>query len=230
MIKLENIVKEYVLSKDNSVLALNGVSLEIEEGEFVAIVGKSGSGKSTLLNIMSCLDKEIKGNYILDGININKKSPKELAKIRNKYFGFIFQNFNLLSKLNAYENIEIPLIYKRVPRKNRKKLIEEYAEKVNILDRLKHKPNELSGGQQQRVAIARALVTDPKIIMADEPTGALDEATGIQIMELLEELNKEGKTVLLITHDMDLANRAKRKIVISDGKIISDTKVGENSK
>ena len=122
------------------------------------------------------------------------------------------------------------MIYKRVPRKNRKKLIEEYAEKVNILDRLKHKPNELSGGQQQRVAIARALVTDPKIIMADEPTGALDEATGIQIMELLEELNKEGKTVLLITHDMDLANRAKRKIVISDGKIISDTKAGENSK
>ena len=230
MIKLENIVKEYVLSKDNSVLALNGISLEIDEGEFVAIVGKSGSGKSTLLNIMSCLDKEIKGSYVLDGININKKSSKELAKIRNKYFGFIFQNFNLLSKLNAYENIEIPLIYKRVSRKNRKKLIEEYAKKVGIEDRLKHKPNELSGGQQQRVAIARALVTDPKIIMADEPTGALDEATGIQIMELLEELNKEGKTVLLITHDMDLANRAKRKIVISDGKIISDTKAGEKSK
>lgn len=230
MIKLDNIVKEYVLSKDNSVLALDKVSLEIDEGEFVAIVGKSGSGKSTLLNIMSCLDKEIKGSYVLDGININKKSSKELAKIRNKYFGFIFQNFNLLTKLNAYENIEIPLIYKRVPRRNRKKLIEEYAKKVGIEDRLKHKPNELSGGQQQRVAIARALVTDPKIIMADEPTGALDEATGIQIMELLEELNNEGKTVLLITHDMDLANRAKRKIVISDGKIISDTKAGENSK
>jgi len=227
MIKLENIVKEYVLSKDNSVLALDKVSLEINEGEFVAIVGKSGSGKSTLLNIMSCLDKKIKGSYILDGININNKNSKELAKIRNKYFGFIFQNFNLLTKLDAYENIEIPLIYKRVPRKERKKLIEEYAKKVGIEERLRHKPNELSGGQQQRVAIARALVTNPKIIMADEPTGALDEATGIQIMELLEELNKEGKTVLLITHDMDLANRAKRKIVISDGKIISDSKVGE---
>ncbi len=227
MIKLENIVKEYVLSKDNSIVALNNVSLEIEEGEFVAIVGKSGSGKSTLLNIMSCLDKEIKGKYILDGIDISKKKSKELAKIRNKYFGFIFQNFNLLQKLTAYENIEIPLIYKRVPRRNRKKLIEEYAKKVGIDQRLKHKPNELSGGQQQRVAIARALVTNPKIIMADEPTGALDEATGIQIMNLLEELNKEGKTVLLITHDMDLAKRAKRKIVISDGKIISDTKVGE---
>lgn len=226
MIKLKNIVKEYVLSQDNKVLALDKVSLEIDEGEFVAIVGKSGSGKSTLLNIMSCLDKEIKGSYILDGININKKKSKELAQIRNQYFGFIFQNFNLLQKLTAYENIEIPLIYKRVPRRKRKKLIEEYAKKVGIDERLSHKPNELSGGQQQRVAIARALVTDPKIIMADEPTGALDEATGIQIMEILEELNNEGKTVLLITHDMDLANRAKRKIVISDGKIISDTKAG----
>ena len=227
MIKLENIGKKYVLSKDNCVTALDNISLEIEEGEFVAIVGKSGSGKSTLLNIMSCLDKEIQGQYILDDININKKKSKELAKIRNKYFGFIFQNFNLLQKLTAYENIEIPLIYKRVPRKNRRKLIEEYAEKVGILDRLDHKPNELSGGQQQRVAIARALVTNPKIIMADEPTGALDEATGIQIMNILEELNQEGKTILLITHDMDLANRAKRKIVLSDGKIISDSKVGE---
>lgn len=226
MIKLKDIVKEYVLSQDNRILALDKVSLEIDEGEFVAIVGKSGSGKSTLLNIMSCLDKEIKGSYILDGININKKNSKELAQIRNQYFGFIFQNFNLLQKLTAYENIEIPLIYKRVPRRKRKKLIEEYAKKVGIEERLNHKPNELSGGQQQRVAIARALVTDPKIIMADEPTGALDEATGIQIMEILEELNKEGKTVLLITHDMDLANRAKRKIVISDGKIISDTKAG----
>ena len=221
-------LKEYVLSKDNSVLALDNVSLEIDEGEFVAIVGKSGSGKSTLLNIMSCLDKEIKGSYILDGININKKSSKELAKIRNQYFGFVFQNFNLLQKLTAYENIEIPLIYKRVPRRERKKLIEKYAEKVGILERLDHRPNELSGGQQQRVAIARALVTNPKIIMADEPTGALDEATGIQIMKILKDLNDEGKTVLLVTHDMDLANQAKRKIVISDGRLISDTRAGDS--
>lgn len=184
-------------------------------------------GKSTLLNIISCLDKKIKGSYFLDNYEIQKKKPKELAKIRNKYFGFIFQNFNLLQKLTAYENIEIPLIYKRVPRRKRKELIEKYAKRVGILERLKHKPNELSGGQQQRVAIARALVTDPKIIMADEPTGALDEATGIQIMEILKELNKDGKTVLLVTHDMDLANQAKRKIVISDGKIISDTKGGD---
>ena len=226
MIELKNISKEYVLSKDNIVTALNDINLEIEEGEFVAIVGKSGSGKSTLLNIISCLDKKISGSYLLDGNVIQQKKAKDLAKIRNQYFGFIFQNFNLLSKLTAYENIEIPLIYKRVPRRKRKELIEKYAKKVGIDERLKHKPNELSGGQQQRVAIARALVTDPKIIMADEPTGALDEATGIQIMKILKDLNQEGKTVLLVTHDMDLANQAKRKIVISDGKIISDSKGG----
>ncbi len=170
------------------------------------------------------MDQKIKGSYVLDGNEIQRKKSKELAKIRNKYFGFIFQNFNLLQKLTAYENIEIPLIYKRVPRKKRKQLIEKYAKQVGIEERLKHKPNELSGGQQQRVAIARALVTDPKIIMADEPTGALDEATGIQIMEILKKLNAQGKTILLVTHDMDLANQAKRKIVLSDGKIISDSK------
>lgn len=170
------------------------------------------------------MDQKIKGSYVLDGNEIQRKKSKELAKIRNKYFGFIFQNFNLLQKLTAYENIEIPLIYKRIPRKKRKQLIEKYAKQVGIEERLKHKPNELSGGQQQRVAIARALVTDPKIIMADEPTGALDEATGIQIMEILKELNAQGKTILLVTHDMDLANQAKRKIVLSDGKIISDSK------
>lgn len=185
-------------------------------------------GKSTLLNIISCLDKKIEGTYYLGENLINKKKSKELAKIRNQYFGFVFQNFNLLQKLTAYENIEIPLIYKRVPRRERKKLIEKYAEKVGILERLGHRPNELSGGQQQRVAIARALVTNPKIIMADEPTGALDEATGIQIMKILKDLNDEGKTVLLVTHDMDLANQAKRKIVISDGRLISDTRAGDS--
>jgi putative ABC transport system ATP-binding protein len=170
MIELKNVEKEYVLSKNNSVVALKDISLKIEDGEFVAIIGKSGSGKTTLLNTIACLDKEIKGEYFLDNILINKKKPNELAKIRNKHFGFIFQNFNLLQKLTAYENIEVPLIYKRVPRRNRKKLIEEYAKKVGIKDRLSHKPNELSGGQQQRIAIARALVTNPQIIIADEPT------------------------------------------------------------
>jgi len=228
MIELKNIEKKYILSKQNSVIALNDISLKINEGEFVAIIGKSGSGKTTLLNTIACLDKQITGEYLLDGILVNKKKPKELAKIRNKYFGFIFQNFNLLQKLTAYENIEVPLIYKKVPRKNRRKMIEEYAEKVGIKDRLSHKPNELSGGQQQRIAIARALVTNPQIIIADEPTGALDEATGIQIMDILKKLNKEGKTVIVVTHDIDIANQAKRKITVSDGKIVSDVKVGEN--
>jgi putative ABC transport system ATP-binding protein len=228
MIELRNVGKEYVLSKDNSVTALKDISLEINKGEFVAIIGKSGSGKTTLLNTIACLDKEITGEYFLDGIKINKKKPKELAKIRNKYFGFVFQNFNLLQKLNAYENIEVPLIYKKVPRRNRRRLIEEYADKVGIKDRLSHKPNELSGGQQQRIAIARALVTDPQVIIADEPTGALDEATGNQIMSILKELNNEGKTIIVVTHDIDIANQAKRKITVSDGRIISDVKVGEN--
>lgn len=228
MIELKNLKKEYVLSKNNKVLALQDINLTIDEGEFVAIVGKSGSGKSTLLNVISCLDKEFSGEYFLEGENIRKKRKNELAKIRNRSFGFIFQNFNLLQKLTAYENIEIPLIYKKVPRRKRKELIEKYAEKLEIKDRLQHKPNELSGGQQQRVAIARALVTNPKVIMADEPTGALDEATGIQIVEILKELNQEGKTILLITHDSDLAKMAKRKIVLSDGMIIQDEKEGGN--
>ena len=228
MIELKNLKKEYVLSKNNKVLALQDINLTIDEGEFVAIVGKSGSGKSTLLNIISCLDKEFSGEYFLEGENIRKKRKNELAKIRNRSFGFIFQNFNLLQKLTAYENIEIPLIYKKVPRRKRKELIEKYAEKLEIKDRLQHKPNELSGGQQQRVAIARALVTNPKVIMADEPTGALDEATGIQIVEILKELNQEGKTILLITHDSELAKMAKRKIVLSDGMIIQDEKEGGN--
>ena len=228
MIELKNLKKEYVLSKNNKVLALQNINLTIDEGEFVAIVGKSGSGKSTLLNVISCLDKEFSGEYFLEGENIRKKRKNELAKIRNRSFGFIFQNFNLLQKLTAYENIEIPLIYKKVPRRKRKELIEKYAEKLQIKDRLQHKPNELSGGQQQRVAIARALVTNPKVIMADEPTGALDEATGIQIVEILKELNQEGKTILLITHDSDLAKMANRKIVLSDGMIIQDEKEGGN--
>ena len=228
MIELKNLKKEYVLSKNNKVLALQNINLTIDEGELVAIVGKSGSGKSTLLNVISCLDKEFSGEYFFEGENIRKKRKNELAKIRNRSFGFIFQNFNLLQKLTAYENIEIPLIYKKVPRRKRKELIEKYAEKLQIKDRLQHKPNELSGGQQQRVAIARALVTNPKVIMADEPTGALDEATGIQIVEILKELNQEGKTILLITHDSDLAKMAKRKIVLSDGMIIQDEKEGGN--
>lgn len=223
MIELNNITKTYELSKDNKIKALDNITLKIKKGEFVSIVGKSGSGKTTLLNIISCLDKPDSGTYYLNDINVSIKTDKELSSIRNKKIGFIFQNFNLLSKLNSYENIEIPLIYKRLSKAKRKELILNSAKQLEIEERLNHKPNELSGGQQQRVAIARALVTDPDIIIADEPTGALDESTGKQIIDILKNLNKKGKTVIIVTHDLEIANVAKRKILIKDGKIESDT-------
>lgn len=223
MIELKNISKTYELSKDNKIKALDNISLKIEKGEFVSIIGKSGSGKTTLLNIISCLDKPDIGEYYLDNINVSIKIDKELSLIRNKKIGFIFQNFNLLSKLNSYENIEIPLIYQRISKAKRKELILNSAKQLEIEERLNHKPNELSGGQQQRVAIARALVTNPDIIIADEPTGALDENTGKQIISILKDLNQKGKTVIIVTHDLDIANVANRKILIKDGKIESDT-------
>ena len=227
MIKLEHINKDYELTKDNKVSALKDVSLEINKGEFVAIIGKSGSGKSTLLNLISCMDSRYKGNYFLYDELMNNKSKKQLASIRNSKFGFIFQNFNLLSKMTGFENIEVPLIYKKVPKKKRKEIIEKIAKDLEIDDRLNHTPKELSGGEQQRVAIARALVTDPDVILADEPTGALDVKTGEQILKILEDLNNKGKTVIIVTHDLDLAKRCKRVISISDGKILSDKRVDE---
>ena len=227
MIKLEHINKDYELTKDNKVSALKDVSLEINKGEFVAIIGKSGSGKSTLLNLISCMDSRYKGNYFLYDELMNNKSKKQLASIRNSKFGFIFQNFNLLSKMTGFENIEVPLIYKKVPKKKRKEIIEKIAKDLEIDDRLDHTPKELSGGEQQRVAIARALVTDPDVILADEPTGALDVKTGEQILKILEDLNNKGKTVIIVTHDLDLAKRCKRVISISDGKILSDKRVDE---
>ena len=227
MIKLEHINKDYELTKDNKVSALKDVSLEINKGEFVAIIGKSGSGKSTLLNLISCMDSRYSGNYYLYDELMNNKSKKELASIRNSKFGFIFQNFNLLNKMTGYENIEVPLIYKKVPKKKRKEIIEKIAKDLDIFDRLDHTPKELSGGEQQRVAIARALVTDPDVILADEPTGALDVKTGEQILKILEDLNNKGKTVIIVTHDLDLAKRCKRVISISDGKILSDKRVDE---
>lgn len=223
MIELKNISKSYKMSEENEVKAIDNISLKIENGEFVSIIGKSGSGKTTLLNIISCLDKPDKGIYYLNGLNINLKNDNEMSVLRNKKIGFIFQNFNLLSRLNAYENIEIPLIYKKVPKLKRKQLIEKYAKQLEIETRLKHKPNELSGGQQQRIAIARALVTEPDIIIADEPTGALDEKTGKQIICILKKLNEQGKTVIIVTHDIDIANMTNRKILIKDGKIANDT-------
>ena len=227
MIRLEHINKDYILSKDNKVSALKDINLEINKGEFVAIIGKSGSGKSTLLNLISCMDSGYKGNYYFFDELMNKKNKKELANIRNSKFGFIFQNFNLLSKMTGYENIEVPLIYKKVPRKKRKEIIENVAKELGIIKRLDHTPKELSGGEQQRVAIARALVTNPDVILADEPTGALDVKTGEQILNILEGLNKKGKTVIIVTHDIDLAKKCKRVISISDGKILSDKKGDE---
>ena len=227
MIKLEHINKDYELTKDNKVSALKDVSLEINKGEFVAIIGKSGSGKSTLLNLISCMDSRYSGNYYLYDELMNNKNKKQLASIRNSKFGFIFQNFNLLSKMTGFENIEVPLIYKKVPKKKRKEIIEKIAKDLDIFDRLDHTPKELSGGEQQRVAIARALVTNPDVILADEPTGALDVKTGEQILKILEDLNNKGKTVIIVTHDLDLAKRCKRVISISDGKILSDKRVDE---
>jgi putative ABC transport system ATP-binding protein len=225
MINIHDLDKKYILTKDNSVDALKKIDLKIDEGEFVSIIGKSGSGKSTLLNVISCMDSKYSGSYILDGMELNGKKIKDLAKIRNSYFGFIFQNFNLLNKLTAYENIELPLIYKRVPKRKRRGIIESIAKDLEIEDRLDHKPIELSGGEQQRVAIARALVTNPKIILADEPTGSLDQKTGKQILDILKNLNKNGQTIIMVTHDLELAKNAKRIVTISDGKIISDEKV-----
>ena len=224
MIKLEKDNKEYNISKENNLKVLKNINLNIEEGEFVAIIGKSGSGKSTLLNLIACMDSRFTGDYYLNKTLMNNKSKKELASIRNSRFGFIFQNFNLLTKLTGYENIEIPLIYKKVPKKKRKEIIKSIEKELKIEDRLTHTPKELSGGEQQRIAIARALVTNPDIILADEPTGALDQKTGKQILNILKDLNEKGKTVIIVTHDLDLANNCKRIITISDGRIISDNK------
>jgi len=229
MIDISNVSKEYVLSANNKVHALNDINLKINKGEFISIVGKSGSGKSTLLNVISCMDNKYFGEYYLNNDSMTKKKLNELATIRNTTFGFIFQNFNLLQKLTAFENIEIPLIYKKVPKKQRKEIIYNIAKELEIDVRLKHKPKELSGGEQQRVAIARALVTNPDVILADEPTGALDEKTGKQILSILKKLNDKGKTVIIVTHDLELSKLTDRTITLSDGKIISDVKrVGDS--
>ena len=221
LIKLTNINKSY-RNGDQELRVLKDIDLEVEEGEFLAIMGPSGSGKSTLMNIIGLLDRSSSGNYWLEGEEVSQLSEKKLASVRNDQIGFVFQQFFLLSKLNALQNVELPLIYAGVPSVKRIKLAKQYLEKVELAERMTHLPSELSGGQKQRVAIARALVNTPAIILADEPTGALDTKTGQQIMELLIELNNEGKTIIMVTHEPEIAAYAKRTIVLRDGVITED--------
>ncbi|MCI5625750.1 MAG: ABC transporter ATP-binding protein [Clostridiales bacterium] len=222
LIEIKDIYKIYNEGKESEVRALNGVSLSISRGEFVAIIGASGSGKSTLMNILGCLDIPTYGDYSLDGQDVTDRTDRQLAHIRNKEIGFIFQGYNLIPALTAYENVELPLIYQGVSILKRRDIVMEALEKVGMADRWKHKPAEMSGGQQQRVAIARAIATHPPIIMADEPTGALDSKTGKHVLEILHELNDEGATIILITHDNSIAATAKRIVRISDGCIVAD--------
>ena len=222
LISLKNICRGY-RNGEQELQVLKNINLEIGEGEFVAIMGPSGSGKSTLMNTIGMLDTPTRGEYYLEGQEVARLGEKQLAQVRNQQIGFVFQQFFLLSKMDAVQNVELPLIYAGVPAAQRRKLAEEYLSKVELTDRIHHLPSELSGGQKQRVAIARALVNDPSIILADEPTGALDTKTGSQIMELLVELNEEGKTIIMVTHEPEIAAYAKRQIVIRDGVISSDS-------
>lgn len=222
LISLKNICRSY-RNGEQELQVLKNINLEIGEGEFVAIMGPSGSGKSTLMNTIGMLDTPTSGEYYLGGQEVARLGEKQLAQVRNQQIGFVFQQFFLLSKMDAVQNVELPLIYAGVPAAQRRKLAEEYLSKVELTDRIHHLPSELSGGQKQRVAIARALVNDPSIILADEPTGALDTKTGSQIMELLVELNEEGKTIIMVTHEPEIAAYAKRQIVIRDGVISSDS-------
>ncbi len=222
IISMSNITKVYSIGGEE-VRALDGASLTINEGEFVSIIGPSGSGKSTLMNIIGCLDVADSGEYILDGQSIEQYSEEELARIRNKKIGFIFQSFNLLSRMSALGNVELPLIYQRMHMNERKERASRALERVGLKDRGYHKPSELSGGQQQRVAIARALATNPAILLADEPTGNLDSKTGEDIMALFHELHDAGDTIIVITHNEEIARQAQRRIRIMDGRV---TEVG----
>lgn len=226
MIKLNGIKKIYHMG-DTLVKALDGIDLCIKDGEFIAVLGPSGSGKSTLMNVIGCLDIADEGTYILDEVNVETLSEYDLGVIRNKKIGFIFQQFNLLMKLTAYENVELPLIYQGVSAAKRREYTTEALARVGLADRMDHRPNELSGGQQQRVAIARALATKPTLILADEPTGNLDQKSGAEIMNILIELHKEGNGIVLITHDSYVAEQADRSVHIVDGKIIFDSKEGK---
>ena len=222
LIEVKDLYKIYNESRENEVRALNGISLRIDRGEFVAIIGASGSGKSTLMNVLGLLDIPTYGDYHLDGTDVTSLTDKQQAHLRNKQIGFIFQGYNLIPALSAAENVELPLIYQGLSIDQREIRVEEALNKVGMFDRADHRPAEMSGGQQQRVAIARAIATRPPIIMADEPTGALDSKTGRHVLEILHSLHEEGSTILLITHDNGIAATAERIVRISDGKIILD--------
>ncbi|MGG4444362.1 ABC transporter ATP-binding protein [Brevibacillus fortis] len=226
VIQIEELKKQYVIG-DQEIYALRGVSLSIEEGDFVAIMGPSGSGKSSMMNVIGCLDKPTSGEFYLDGYPVSQAHDDELAIIRNQKIGFVFQNFNLLPRTTAVENVELPLLYGGTPARERREKAIRALSSVGLAERLNNKPNELSGGQQQRVSIARALVNDPVILLADEPTGALDTKTSEEIMGIFQKLNDAGKTVILVTHEPDIAEYAKRIVRFRDGQIIADEVVEE---
>lgn len=223
LIHLDHIVKRFYEHQENELEILHGINLDVQKGEFVSIVGESGSGKTTLMNIIGILDRPTEGTYILDGISIADAKDQELSHIRNQKIGFVFQTYNLISRTSALKNVELPMLYAGIPKKERKERAEYYLEMVGMQDRMSHKPDELSGGQKQRVAIARALSNEPSILLADEPTGALDSETGRNIMDIFHKLNHEqGKTIVLITHSKELAEETGRIVTIQDGRIISE--------
>lgn len=226
MIQIKNLHKSYKMGS-SSLHVLKGINFNVEEGELVAIMGSSGSGKSTLLNILGMLDSADDGEYILDQVPIKDLNETKAAKYRNKFLGFVFQSFNLINYKSALENVSLPLYYQRIPRKERQQLALEYLEKVGLKDWATHLPSELSGGQKQRVAIARALASRPKVLLADEPTGALDSKTSYEVMDLIQKINEEGKTILVVTHERDIAHMCKRIVELKDGVIIEDKKVDQ---
>ncbi|MGE4353065.1 MAG: ABC transporter ATP-binding protein [Oscillospiraceae bacterium] len=223
LIQLENVYKIYSEGQENQVNALDGVSVAIDRGEFVAVIGTSGSGKSTMMNILGCLDVPTRGEYYLDGVAIREKSRRDLEMIRSKQISFIFQGYNLIPSLNVWQNVALPMLYQKVPLAERRERAIKALEQVEIVSKAENRPSQLSGGQQQRVAIARAIATRSPVLMADEPTGALDSKTGAQVLQLMRELNEDGTTVILITHDNGIAAQTRRTIKLIDGHIVHDS-------